>query len=44
MRELNVIRDIMRLKEYEGTKPIEDAGATMLSEIYNLAEQYEVTG
>jgi V/A-type H+-transporting ATPase subunit A len=43
VRELNVIRDIMRLKEYEGTKPIEDAGATMLDEIHNLAEQYEVT-
>jgi V/A-type H+-transporting ATPase subunit A len=42
IRELNVIRDIMRLKEYEGTKPIDDARKLMMDEIKELAQQYEV--
>jgi len=42
VRELDVIREIMRLKEYEGTKPIDSARATMQSEIDELAKEYEV--
>ena len=42
VRELDVIREIMRLKEYEGTKPIDSARATMHDEINELAKEYEV--
>ena len=42
VRELDVIREIMRLKEYEGTKPIDSARATMHDEINGLAKEYEV--
>jgi V/A-type H+-transporting ATPase subunit A len=42
VRELNVIREIMRLKEYEGTEPIEEARTLMMSEINELATEYEV--
>jgi len=41
VRELNVIREIMRLKEREGTAPIDAANAQMLNEIDALAQQYE---
>jgi V/A-type H+-transporting ATPase subunit A len=41
IRELTVIREIMRLKEYEGTQPIDEARTTMLSEIDELAQKYE---
>ena len=42
VRELDVIREIMRLKEYEGTKPIDEARVTMQGEIDELAKEYEV--
>ena len=42
VRELDVISEIMRLKEDEGTKPIEDARKQMLEEIDKLGRQYEV--
>jgi len=42
VRELDVISEIMRLKEDEGTKPIEDARKQMLEEIDELGRQYEV--
>jgi len=42
VRELDAIRDIMRLKEYEGEEPIDNARAQMMSEIDALADQYEV--
>jgi len=41
VRELDVIREIMRLKEREGTDPIDAARAQMLNEIDALAKQYE---
>ena len=41
VRELNVIREIMRLKEREGTDPIDAANAQMLNEIDALAQQYQ---
>lgn len=41
VRELNVIREIMRLKEREGTDPIDAARAQMLNEIDALAQQYQ---
>jgi len=41
VRELNVIREIMRLKEREGTAPIDAANAQMLNEIDALAKQYQ---
>jgi len=42
IRELGVIREIMRLKEYPGVEPIDRARAQMLEEIDALAKQYEV--
>ena len=42
VRELDVIRDIMRLKEREGTEPINDARRQMNNEILELKRQYEV--
>ncbi len=42
VRELDVIREIMRLKEREGTDPIDTARKMMLEEIGELAKQYEV--
>jgi V/A-type H+-transporting ATPase subunit A len=41
VRELDVIREIMRLKEREGTKPIDEANSQMLAEIDALEKQYE---
>lgn len=41
VRELNVIREIMRLKEREGTDPIDAARAQMLNEIDALTQQYQ---
>ena len=41
VRELDVIGEIMRLKEREGTEPIDMASALMLNEIDALAKQYE---
>jgi len=41
VRELDVIREIMRLKEREGTDPIDAARVQMLNEIDALAKQYE---
>lgn len=41
VRELNVIREIMRLKEREGTDPIDAANAQMMNEIDALAQQYQ---
>ncbi len=42
IRDLSVIREIMRLKEREGTEPIDQARATMNDEIRALKVQYEV--
>ncbi|MCW4049071.1 MAG: V-type ATP synthase subunit A [Candidatus Bathyarchaeota archaeon] len=42
IRELDVIREIMRLKEREGEEPIKDARSTMNVQISALAKQYEV--
>jgi V/A-type H+-transporting ATPase subunit A len=42
VRELDVIREIMRLKEREGTDPINDARREMNNEIMELKQQYEV--
>ena len=41
VRELNVIREIMRLKERDGTDPIDAARAQMLNEIDALTKQYQ---
>lgn len=41
VRELDVIREIMRLKEREGTDPIDAARAQMLNEIDALTQQYQ---
>ena len=41
VRELDVIGEIMRLKEREGTEPIDLASAQMLNEIDALTKQYE---
>ena len=41
VRELDVIGEIMRLKEREGTEPIDLANAQMLNEIDALAKHYE---
>jgi V/A-type H+-transporting ATPase subunit A len=40
VRELDVIGEIMRLKEREGTEPIDMASALMLNEIDALAKHY----
>lgn len=42
VRELDVIREIMRLKEREGTDPINNARREMNNEIMELKQQYEV--
>jgi V/A-type H+-transporting ATPase subunit A len=42
VRELDVIRDIMRLKEREGTEPINEARRAMDKEILELKQHYEV--
>jgi V/A-type H+-transporting ATPase subunit A len=42
VRELDVIRDIMRLKEREGTEPINEARRSMNNEIRELMQEYEV--
>ena len=42
VRELDVIREIMRLKEREGTDPIDEVRVTMLDQISDLAQEYEV--
>ncbi len=42
VRDLDVIREIMRLKEREGTEPIDDIRSQMMTEIDALARQYEV--
>jgi len=41
VRELDVIREIMRLKEREGTAPIDAAHTQMMNEIDALAKHYE---
>jgi V/A-type H+-transporting ATPase subunit A len=41
VRELDVIGEIMRLKEREGTEPIDRASAQMMNEIDALAKHYE---
>ncbi|MBN2335663.1 V-type ATP synthase subunit A, partial [Candidatus Bathyarchaeota archaeon] len=41
VRELDVIREIMRLKEREGTEPIDQAREVMNNEIRALKVQYE---
>ncbi len=41
VRELDVIREIMRLKEHKGTEPIDQARETMNNEIRALKAQYE---
>ncbi|MBT7913400.1 V-type ATP synthase subunit A, partial [Candidatus Bathyarchaeota archaeon] len=41
VRELDVIREIMRLKEREGTDPIDAAHTQMMNEIDALAKHYE---
>jgi len=41
VRELDVIREIMRLKERDGTDPIDAARAQMLNEIDALTKQYQ---
>ena len=41
VRELDVIREIMRLKEREGTDPIDAARVQMLNEIDALAKHYQ---
>ncbi len=43
VREIDAIREIMRLKERAGTEPIDLARKMMLDEIDELAKQYEVT-
>jgi vacuolar-type H+-ATPase catalytic subunit A/Vma1 len=43
IREIDAIREIMRLKERAGTEPIDLARKMMLDEIDELAKQYEVT-
>ncbi len=42
VRELDVVREIMRLKEREGTQPIDHARGMMVEEIRALKAQYEV--
>jgi hypothetical protein len=42
VRELDVVREIMRLKEREGTQPIDQARGLMVEEIRALKAQYEV--
>jgi V/A-type H+-transporting ATPase subunit A len=42
VRELDVIREIMRLKEREGADPINNARREMNNEIMELKQQYEV--
>jgi V/A-type H+-transporting ATPase subunit A len=42
VRELDVIREIMRLKEREGTKPIDEARKLMIEQVKALEEEYEV--
>ncbi len=41
VRELDVIGEIMRLKEREGTEPIDMASAKMMNQIDALAKHYE---
>ncbi len=41
VRELDVIREIMRLKEREGVEPIAAARIQMMNEIDALAKHYE---
>ncbi|HDJ21852.1 MAG TPA: V-type ATP synthase subunit A [Candidatus Bathyarchaeota archaeon] len=43
VRDLSVIREIMRLKERQGTEPIEQVREEMISQIRALAQQYEVS-
>ena len=43
VRELGVVREIMRLKEREGTQPIDQARGLMADEIRALKAQYEVS-
>lgn len=43
VRELEIVPEIMRLKEREGIKPIEEARTVMKSQIEKLARDYEVT-
>ena len=42
VRDLEVIREIMRLKERSGTDPIEEVRLQMMNEIDKLARHYEV--
>ncbi len=42
IRDLDVIKDFMRLKEREGTEPIEETRLNMRSDIETLAQKYEV--
>jgi V/A-type H+-transporting ATPase subunit A len=42
VRDLEVIREIMRLKERSGTEPIEEVRLQMMNEIDKLARHYEV--
>lgn len=42
VRDLEVIKDFMRLKEREGTGPIEESRIDMVSDIEELAKKYEV--
>ncbi|MBN2253030.1 MAG: hypothetical protein JW701_04985, partial [Kosmotogaceae bacterium] len=42
VRDLEIIREIMRLKERSGTEPIEEVRLQMMNEIDKLARHYEV--
>jgi V/A-type H+-transporting ATPase subunit A len=42
IRELDVVKEFMRLKEREGTEPIDEVRIRMRSDIEALAQQYEV--
>jgi V/A-type H+-transporting ATPase subunit A len=44
IRELSVIREIMRLKEREGTRPIDEARGLMMQQIEALEKEYEGIG
>ncbi|MBS7637834.1 V-type ATP synthase subunit A, partial [Candidatus Bathyarchaeota archaeon] len=42
VRELDIVPELMRLKEREGIKPIEEARIEMKRQIERLAKEYEV--
>ena len=43
VRELGVVRSLMRLKEQKGLEPIEEARIEMRQQFNTLADEYEVT-